>query len=111
MKKEYRILDSREFTEIIQHKQFISCGSLVLYYRDRKDKDYCRVGISVTKKLGNAVKRNKAKRQIRDICNKLYKFDEKFDTIIIVRANYDTNSFSENIEVLTKLYNKVKNKA
>ncbi|MFV0255705.1 MAG: ribonuclease P protein component [Erysipelotrichaceae bacterium] len=108
MKKKFRILKSDEFTQIIQHRHYYHGGSLVLYVKKRTNSTSSRVGISVTKKLGNAVKRNKAKRQIRDICNKLYNFNEKFDTIIIVRASYDIKKYEDNLKLLISLYNKVK---
>lgn len=41
----------------------------------------------VGKKLGNAVVRNKIKRQVRSMVDDCFDFNEAFDTIIIVRPS------------------------
>ena len=38
--------------------------------------------------MGNAVIRNKIKRQVREMVHDIYTFDENFDTIILVRPKY-----------------------
>ena len=63
MKKEYRIKKNEEFQKIIRQKKSIVHSKFVIYFR--KNDEHLRIGISVSKKLGNAVVRNKIKRQIR----------------------------------------------
>ena len=84
MKKKYRVKKADEFQTIIEHRKFVSCPSLVLYVKARKE-DQSRIGISVGKKLGNAVVRNKTKRQVRMMFQEIYDFNENFDGILIVR--------------------------
>ena len=95
MKKAYRVCKSYEFTSIIQHRSFVISSSFVCYYMPRKE-SHARVGISVGKKLGNAVVRNKVKRQVRSMVDDIYDFNETFDTIIIVRPRYHQKSYQEN---------------
>ena len=64
-----------------------------MYYDDRV-LGHARVGISVSKKIGNAVIRNKIKRQIRMMF--IENFDNETyekDVIVIVRKNYLQNSY------------------
>mgnify|MGYP003183867986 CR=1 FL=1 len=57
MKKAKRVCKNYEFTSIIQHRTFVKSSSFVCYFEARKC-EHARVGISVGKKLGNAVVRN-----------------------------------------------------
>lgn len=107
MKKKYRIKKSDEFQKIIHHKKFISCPSFVLYVRSRSE-DHSRIGISVGKKLGNAVVRNKIKRQVRMMFQEIFDFNESFDGILIVRKKFLEQSYAVNKKDLESLIKKVK---
>lgn len=99
MKKAKRVCKNYEFTSIIQHRTFVKSSSFVCYFEARKY-EHARVGISVGKKLGNAVVRNKIKRQVRSMVDDCFDFNEAFDTIIIVRPRYHQQSFEENLNEL-----------
>lgn len=107
MKKEYRVKDSREFKDIMNNKTFYADPSFTIYVKPKKEQT-ARIGLSVGKKLGNAVTRNKIKRQIRMMAQNLYDFDENFDTIILVRNDYLNNTYETNEKRLEKLLKKVK---
>lgn len=102
MKKKFRIVKNEEFQSILKQRKFLSAIGTVLYYQPRSC-DYTRVGITVSKKIGNAVVRNKIKRQIRMMCQELLNFDEPYDLIIMVRSKYIELTFQENFENLNKL--------
>lgn len=106
MKKEYRIKKNEEFQKIIRQKKSIVHSKFVIYFR--KNDEHLRVGISVSKKLGNAVVRNKIKRQIRMMIQQVFDKNEKLDCIIIVRKKYLLGSFHDNKKDLEYLYNKLK---
>ena len=103
MIKLYRIKRNEEFSGIIAKKHSKAGEAFVLYFDGRKE-DYSRIGISVSKKLGNAVTRNKVKRQIRMMLANFYDFDSSpKDIIIIARSRYLERSFAQNQEELEKL--------
>ncbi len=106
MKKAFRVCKNYEFSSIIQNRQFVKSSSFVLYFRKRKE-EHARIGISVGKKLGNAVCRNKVKRQVRSIVDTVFTFEEPYDLIIIVRPNYKDKSFSENLLEMKENKNRV----
>lgn len=107
MKEFRRIKKSAEFQSLIRSKQFAACSSLVLYYGNRQT-EISRVGISVGKKIGNAVVRNRCKRQIRMMVQELFDKNDLFDCIIMVRNNYLQYSYEENKKELENIYKKVK---
>ena len=107
MKKKYRVKKAGEFQTIIEHRKFVSCPSFVLYVKARKE-EHSRIGISVGKKLGNAVVRNKTKRQVRMMFQEIYDFDENFDGILIVRKKFLEQSYADNKKDLESIIKKVK---
>lgn len=106
MKKERRILKGYEFQDIIVHKKFVVNHAFVIYYRKKKE-DHTRIGISVGKRLGSAVQRNKIKRQVKMMFQDLIKLSLNNDMICIVRAGYLQHTYSENKKLLENLVFKV----
>lgn len=105
MKKENRIRKNEEFSSIINKKHSLASASFVLYYDDKKEEE-ARAGISVSKKLGNAVSRNRIKRQVREMIRALIDFKEyDKDIIVIVRRPYLNKDYYANkndLEILIK---------
>ena len=101
MKKENRIKKNEEFQSIIKHNKSKSNRYYVLYYANRKH-DYDRIGISVGKKSGNAVVRNKIKRQVRMMLQELCDFNSGYDYILIIRKNYDISQYQQNKKATEK---------
>ena len=95
MRKLYIVKESKDFDNIIKNNLFNKNKSFVVYYKENNLK-YNRYGISVSKKLGNAVFRNKYKRKIRSIidnCKKDYNISK--DYIIILRRGAINKKYNE----------------
>lgn len=107
MKKKYRVCKNYEFSSIMNEKNYYACPSFVIYVKPRI-LDHARVGISVGKKMGKAIIRNKIKRQVRMMVDEIYDFTEDFDTIIIVRPKYHEENYGNNKKSLERLKKKVK---
>lgn len=110
MKKQWRVKSQQEFQDLISKKQTLTNKTYVLYIQPRQE-DYARFGVSVGKKLGNAVFRNKIKRQLRMLLQETISFDKcPMDGILIARKSFVEQSFAENKKSLESLLEKVYNK-
>lgn len=107
MKVALRVKKNEEFQEIIKLKKFVACPSFALYIKPKSDK-YSRFGISCGKKMGNAVVRNKIKRQCRGMLQELDSANKRFDGILMVRQAYHKFSYEENKKSLESLLKKVR---
>ena len=107
MRKARRVLKSQEFQQIMNKKRFASSPSLVVYVKEKKE-NISRIGLSVGKRVGNAVMRNKCKRQLRMMLDELIPYTDKRDYIILARAQYFEFSYEENKKQLENLLEKLK---
>jgi ribonuclease P protein component len=106
MKKRNIVKTKRDFNNIINNGKCIKNKYYVVYSLDN-NKNYDNFGISVGKKVGNAVIRNKYKRKIRSIID-IYRKDfiNSKDYIIILRSSALSISFQEMKESLILLLRK-----
>ena len=103
MKKKFIVKKSYEFDNIIKKNDILKNRGFIIYKKEN-NLDYNRFGISVGKKLGNAVYRNKMKRRIKDIIDSInIKSNINYDYIIILRSMGKNYKYSELQEKLTDL--------
>lgn len=96
MKKEFRIKKNKEFQEIYKKGKSVANRQFVVYLRQVPDQAHFRVGLSVSKKLGNAVMRNQIKRYTRQAILELQEgLRNDYDLIIIARRPVSSMSFHE----------------
>lgn len=85
MKKKFIVKHKYDFDRIIKSRNRKK-NDIFIIYSENNNLPYARYGISVGKKLGNAVYRNRKKRQIRSIIDNLEKaYIKSKDYIIILR--------------------------
>lgn len=106
MKKKNIIKKNQEFARIIKMQKSYKTDAYILYIERNKEETY-HFGISISKKIGNAVTRNRIKRQIKSIIDKK-DYKNNFNCIIIVRKNFLNNSFLKNEEILIEVFKKFK---
>ncbi|GAA0071839.1 ribonuclease P protein component [Clostridium sardiniense] len=109
----YRLKKNNEFRMVYRRGKSLANNLLVLYtYNNRNNKNsdnefYNKVGVSVSKKVGNSVVRSRSKRLIMES----YRLNEAsikkgFDFIFIARNNMKDKSFNEVERAMMNLFKK-----
>lgn len=98
----YRIKKYTEFQKVIEEGD-IKKTCFFVSYTTPNNLGYSRFGISVPKKTGNAVVRNKIKRQVRSAIGQSTKFEPSIDTVLIIRKSYDTSCFDQVLSEIKEL--------
>ena len=95
MKKRFRVKKEKDFNAIFKEGKSFANRKFVIY-RLANNEQHFRVGLSVSKKLGNAVMRNQIKRRIRHILiehkNQLV---ENVDFVVIARKGVEILDYAE----------------
>jgi ribonuclease P protein component len=106
-KKTDRILKRREFAELsktgrrIQNEYFIAYFSPGRYNRSR-------LGVTVTKKVGPAVKRNRIKRLVREFFRlNRHELSGKWDINIIAKVGAEGLSWGQSHELLQNIFDRM----
>ncbi len=107
----YRLRKNNEFKVVYRRGRSLANNLLVLYiYNNKKNKTedklpYNKVGISVSKKVGNSVVRSRSKRLITES----YRLNEKdikkgYDFVFVARSAIKDKSFFDVEEAMKKLF-------
>ena len=108
MKKLNIIKKEQEINDVINTGKKIYNRYYYIYNKENSNNKYYRFCICVSKKLGNAVIRNKNKRQIKDIIDKSnLSFKSNMDYVIILRKDINMLNFDQKKEELLSLLYKL----
>ena len=94
MKKTYRVKSDKDFQAIFSKGTSVANRKFVVYQLEKNQGHY-RVGLSVSKKLGNAVTRNSIKRKIRHVIMELSPNLLNQDFVIIARKGVEKLDYHE----------------
>lgn len=91
MKKINILKNSRDFERIIKNNKPYKYKDYIIFV-EKNTNDVYKFGLSVGKKIGNAVNRNKVKRQLKSIIDKK-DYQNNFNCIIIVGSGINNRNF------------------
>ncbi len=95
MKRHEMIKDKKLFNKIIKESDF-SKNKYFVIYNEKNNSSFINFGIAISKKYGNAVKRNTIKRKVREIIDHNRNlFKNGNDYIIMIRKTCENTEYSE----------------
>ncbi|UDB49737.1 ribonuclease P protein component [Bacillus safensis] len=107
MKKRNRLKKNEEFQKVFKKGQSMANRQFVIYQLDQPNQVELRLGLSVSKKIGNAVIRNRIKRLIRQVfLEEGHKLKQEKDYIVIARKPASELTFEETKKSLQHLFRK-----
>ena len=96
MRKAYRVKKEREFQAVFHTGDSFANRKFVVYRLEKPGQPHFRVGLSVGKKVGNAVNRNEVKRKIRAAVYSIKEeIDPELDFIVIARPSVKGLTYDE----------------
>ena len=101
-----------EFKKLIQQRKISNKYVTIFFgYLNNKNKNRLNISFVTKKKIGNAVRRNKIKRRLRNIMNDAYKkisINSRYSYLVIAKPTMLNNEFKLIKETLFKEFSKIK---
>lgn len=108
MKKKFIIKKNYHVNKVILNKKSVA-NKYFIVYQKHNNIEHFRYVVSIGKKVGNAVTRNKLKRQIKTIIyQKVSENIQNYDILIIVRPKTDDLTFQDLERLLLDVLKKAK---
>lgn len=86
MRRKLRLRSRGDFSRVYRGGKSFANGQFVVYWSRHKEADPFRMGVSASKKIGNAVVRNRMRRMVKEIVRKMEdRIVPHTDFIMIVR--------------------------
>ena len=103
---------NEEFRTLIKKKKLSNKYVTIFFgHLNNKNKNKLNISFVTKKKIGNAVKRNKIKRRLKNIMNDAYKeisINLKYSYLVIAKSTMLNNEFKKIKETLFQEFEKIK---
>ena len=112
MKKRWiKLQKNRDFQKIYDKGRFFVHPLLVIYLLRKPGNKDCRIGFASGKKIGNAVQRNRIRRQLREVVRLNSKFNcfSGYDIVVMLRKQALQVRYAQIAEAYAKCESKAIN--
>jgi ribonuclease P protein component len=110
MKREERLIKNYEFKQVYAAGKSRAAKHAIIFFR-KNNREICRLGVVVSKKVGKSVVRHRLKR----LCKEAYRrikaqgnMEKGYDIIIVARKGAAPLKFAEVLAEMTELFKKGK---
>lgn len=94
MKKTVSIKENKDFKRLYYRGKSVACGPLVVYSR-QNPYPFCRLGLTVSAKVGKAVVRNRIRRLIRESYRLMEdRVRNSMDIVVVARSSAASADFA-----------------
>lgn len=105
MKSKYRLKKNYQYNYVYKHAQSVADKNFVLLYC-KSNNEVSQAGFSISKKFGNAVRRNKVRRQLKAaVANLMPNVKPRYNLVFIPRKS-ESYAYADVAESVTRLLNK-----
>ena len=98
------IKSNSDFRRLYNRGKAVTDPALVIYYTKNRA-GICRIGITTSKKIGNAVERNRSRRVIKEAFRKVCpQLDPCYDIVLVARSKTKYLKSTRIEEVMLKIF-------
>lgn len=109
MEKEYRLRRRDDFARVYKEGHSVANRELVLYYLANESVPHFRLGVSISKKVGHAVLRNRLKRLVKEaVRTQREQIKAGYDLVVIVRLGARNADFEQIVKSVNHLLKKAR---
>ena len=105
MKSIYRLKKNYQYNYVYKHANSVADKNFILLYCASKNKQ-SKVGFSVSKKYGKAVKRNRVRRQLKAAVSAVMPSVKDWFNAVFIPRRHEAYKYAEIAESVTKLFEK-----
>ena len=107
MKKTYRVKKNEEIENILKGHKKQGNKNYIIYIKENSEAKHFRLAMSVSKKIGNAVVRNRGKRLIKQVFIENKNEIKPLDIFVIAKSNSVNLTYEEVKKEICNLLNRL----
>ena len=105
MKSKYRLKKNYQYNYVYKHSQSVADKNFVMLFC-KSNNAVPQAGFSISKKFGNAVRRNKIRRQLKAVVSNFMPRVKPHYNIVFIPRKSESYVFVDVVESVTRLFEK-----